>query len=218
MANATRGRLSSFDLMPSEADEIIAWAAQELAARERTQTDIYAEFVGKCDALMREHRGEIDFQIPAFSSFNRYSMRLARLTRRLDQTKAIVATLADKFDPADADNLTIMTAETVKALVLTMLAEAGEDGVDPKAVMQLAAAFRQAVQAQSISTDRRRKAEADFTARVDQAINTVARAKGITPETVAAIKAQVLGGASDGSTTGIDTEAAAKARRIMGFS
>jgi len=188
-----RGRLSSFDLMPPEADAIIAWAAQELSARERTQTDIYAEFTLRCEALMAEHRGELEFDIPAFSSFNRYSMRLARLTRRLDQTRAIVAQLADKFDPADADNLTIMAAETVKSLVLTMLAEADEDGIDAKSVMQLAAAFKQAVQAQSISTDRRRKAEADFATRVDDAVKSVAKAKGITAETAEAIKAQILG-------------------------
>lgn len=188
-----RGRLSSFDLMPPEADAIIAWAAQELSDRERTQADIYAEFVTRCEALMKEHRGEIEFRIPAFSSFNRYSMRLARLTRRLDQTRQIVATLAEKFDPTDADNLTVMTAETVKALVLTMLAETDEDGIDAKSVMQLAAAFKQAVQAQSISTDRRRKAEADFKTRVEEAVQTVARAKGITGETAEAIKAQILG-------------------------
>lgn len=195
MAEATRGRgrLSSIELMPSECDGIIAWAAQELSNRERTQVEIYAEFVERCQALMAEHRGELEFRIPAFSSFNRYAFKMARLTRRLDQTRAIVATLAEKFDPADADNLTVMAAETIKALVLNMLAEADEDSANPLGVMQLAAAFKQAVQAQSISTDRRRKVEADFAAKVETAVQTVARTKGITAETAEAIKAQILG-------------------------
>ncbi|MFD1914128.1 DUF3486 family protein [Halodurantibacterium flavum] len=188
-----RGRLSSIELLPPECDAIIQWAASELSAREKPQTEIYAEFVSRCERLMAEHRGELEFTIPAFSSFNRFSIRQARLTRRLDQTRAIVSTLADKFDPADADNLTIMAAETVKALVLQMLAEADEDTIDPKSVMQLAAAFRQAVQAQSISSDRRRKVEADFEAKVDKAVTTVARTRGITAETAEAIKAQILG-------------------------
>ena len=119
--------------------------------------------------------------------------RMARLTRRLDQTRAIVAQLAEKFDPADADNLTVMAAETIKSLVLNMLAEADEDTVAPLGVMQLAAAFKQALQAQSISSDRRRKVEADFAAKVDTAVATVARAKGLTAETAEAIKAQILG-------------------------
>ncbi len=42
MASVGRGRLSSFDLLPKEADAIVAWAAGELADREKTQTDIYA--------------------------------------------------------------------------------------------------------------------------------------------------------------------------------
>ena len=195
MADAPRGRgrLSSIELLPAEANDIVAWAAQELARRERTQTDIYAEFVQRCEELMAEQRGEIEFAIPAFSSFNRYAVRMARLTRRLDQTRAIVAQLADKFDPADADNLTVMAAETIKALVFNMLAEADEDSVAPLGVMQLAAAFKQAVQAQSISSDRRRKVEADFAAKVDTAVATVARAKGLTAETAEAIKAQILG-------------------------
>lgn len=188
-----RGRLSSLDLMPSECDGIIAWAAQELSNLDRTQTEIYAEFVEKCEALMAEHRGELEFKIPAFSSFNRYAIRLARQTRRLDQTRAIVSTLSEKFNAADSDNLTIMAAETIKALVFNMLAEADEDSANPLGVMQLAAAFKQAVQAQSISSDRRRKVEADFAAKVETAVQTVARTKGLTAETAEAIKAQILG-------------------------
>jgi len=188
----TRGRLSAIDLMPPEADGIISWAAAELGLRERTQTDIYAEFTGKCEALMAEHRGEIEFAIPAFSSFNRYSIRLARLTRRLDETRQIVAALSASFDAKDSDDLTIMTAETIKALVLHMLGD-GADGIAPKDAMLLATAFKSAAQAQSISTDRRRKVENEFESRIGAAVETVARAKGLTVETAEAIKAQILG-------------------------
>ena len=188
-----RGRLSSIELMPSECDGIIAKAAQGLSDRDRTQVEIYAEFVADCEALMAAHRGELDFKIPAFSSFNRYAFKMARLTRRLDQTRAIVSTLSEKFDPADADNLTIMAAETIKALVLNMLAEADEDTANPLGVMQLAAAFRQAVQAQAVSSDRRRKVEADYAAKVAKAVESVRKAKGLTTETAEAIKAQILG-------------------------
>jgi hypothetical protein len=188
----TRGRLSAIDLMPPEADGIISWAAAELGLRERTQTDIYAEFVGKCEQLMAEHRGELEFAIPAFSSFNRYSIRLARLTRRLDETRQIVSALSASFDAKDSDDLTIMTAETIKALVLHMLGDS-TDGIEPKDAMLLATAFKSAAQAQSISTDRRRKVEKEFESRIGTAVETVARAKGLTTETAEAIKAQILG-------------------------
>ena len=188
----TRGRLSSIDLMPPEAEGIISWAAMELAGRERTQTDIYSEFVGKCDALMKEYRGEIEFAIPAFSSFNRYSVRQARLTRRLGETNQIVAALAKSFDAKKSDDLTVMTAEAMKAIVLHMCGDMA-DGMAPKDAMLLASAFKSSVQAQSISTDRRNKEEAKFAARIGEAVETVARAKGLTAETAEAIKAQILG-------------------------
>lgn len=190
-----RGRLSSIDLLPREVDDIVAWAADELSNRDRTQLDIYAEFVSRLEARMAEHRGEMEFEIPGLRSFNRHAMRLAKLGRMLDETREIVAVLADKFDPKASDDMTITTAETIKALVLHMIqATKGElDVRHSKNVMELATAFRQATQAQSVSSDRRRKAEADFEAKVKEAVTTVAKAKGLTAETVEAIQAQVLG-------------------------
>lgn len=187
-----RGRLSSFDLLPPECEGLITWAAQELAKLDRTQTDIYAEFVAMCEALMAEHRGELEFAIPSFSSFNRQSIRLARMTRRLDQTRAMVATLAEKFDAKASDDLTILTADTIKSLVFTLVGEA-DDRIDLKDVMHMASALRQAAQAQNISSDRRRKMETEFAAKVTDAVDKVGKVNGMSAETLEKIKAEILG-------------------------
>ena len=187
-----RGRLSSFDLLPKEADHIVAWAAGELANREKTQTDIYAEFVTRCEALMREHRGELEFRIPAFASFNRFSLRQARLSRRLDQTREIVAVLSQKHDAKASDDLTIMAAEMVKAVVLHMLGDAA-DGVEPKELKALADGLRAAQAAQNMSADRRAKIEASVKDRMAEAVETVAKARGLTGDTTEAIKREILG-------------------------
>lgn len=187
-----RGRLSSFDLLPPEAESIVSWAASELADRDKTQTDIYAEFVTRCEALMKEHRGELEFRIPAFSSFNRYSIRQARLAGRLDQTRAIVAVLAEKHDAKASDDLTIIAGEMIKSLVLHMLGDAA-DGAEPKDVMHLANAFKAAQAAQNLSSDRRAKETAKLKERVEEAVTAVARVKGLTADTAEAIKAQILG-------------------------
>lgn len=187
-----RGRLSSFDLLPTEADHIVAWAASELADREKTQTGIYAEFVGKCEALMAEHRGELEFAIPAFSSFNRFSIRQARLSNRLDQTREIVAVLAQKHDAKASDDLTIIAGEMIKSVVLHMLGDAA-DGVAPKELKELADAMRSAQTAQNMSADRKAKVEASVKARMAEAVDTVAKARGLTGETAEAIKKQILG-------------------------
>lgn len=187
-----RGRLSSFELLPTEAEKIVAWAAMELADREKTQTDIYAEFVAKCEALMAEHRGELEFDIPAFSSFNRYSIRQARLSKRLTETREIVAVLAQKHDAKASDDLTIIAGEMIKSVVLHMLGD-GADGVAPKELKALADAFRAAQAAQNMSSDRRAKEDAKLAARVTEAVDTVAKAAGMTKETAEKIKSEILG-------------------------
>lgn len=187
-----RGRLSSFDTLPTEAEGIVSWAACELADREKTQTDIYAEFVAKCEALMAEHRGELEFDIPAFSSFNRFSIRQARLSKRLTETREIVAVLAQKHDAKASDDLTIIAGEMIKSVVLHMLGD-GADGVAPKELKALADAFRAAQMAQNLSSDRRTKEDAKMTARMTEAVDTVAKAAGMTKETAEKIKAEILG-------------------------
>lgn len=187
-----RGRLSSFDTLPTEADAIVAWAAGELADRDKTQTEIYAEFVAKCQALMAEHRGELEFRIPAFSSFNRFSLRQARLSRRLDQTREIVAVLAEKHDAKASDDLTIIAGEMIKSVVLHMLGDAA-DGIAPKQLKELADAFRSAQAAQNLSSARKTKETAQLQEKLGEAVDAVAKAKGLTAETAEQIKSEILG-------------------------
>lgn len=187
-----RGRLSSLDLLPREVDPIVAWAASELADREKTQTEIYSEFVTRCETLMAEHRGELEFRIPAFSSFNRFSLRQARLSRRLDQTRDIVAVLAEKHDAKASDDLTVIAGEMIKSVVLHMLGDAA-DGIAPKQLKELADAFRSAQAAQNMSTTRKAKETAQLQDRLGEAVEAVAKAKGLTAETTEDIKASILG-------------------------
>lgn len=188
-----RGRLSSIELLPPECDAIIAWAAQELANRERTQVDIYAEFVAELEKLERGHRGELELRIPSFSSFNRYALRLATMTRRLEETREIAATMAERFDAEGSDDLTRIAAEAIKTLVFELLTSSGESGMPAKDAMQLANALRAAAQAQGVSTARRQKLEKEFGDKVENAVETVARTKGLSAETAEEIKAQILG-------------------------
>ncbi len=188
-----RGRLSGIEQLPGEATPIIAWANEELRNRERTQLDIYQEFVARLEALSREHRGEIDIAVPSFTAFNRHSIKLATLSRRLDETREIAGVIAKKFDAGDSDNLTVIAAEAIKTLVFEVLTAAGEHGIDPKGAMNLANALRAAAQAQGVSTTRRQKVEREFAGQVEAAVETVVREKGMSAETAEAIKAKILG-------------------------
>jgi hypothetical protein len=192
-ARKTRGQLSSFELLPVECDGVVAWASDALRDRDRLQTEIYEEFVTRLQAIQKEHRGELEFKIPSFSSFNRMSTRLATMMARADMTREITNAMSKKFDASSSDNLTIIAAEAIKTLIFELLTDAGESGIDPKGAMQLAAALRNASQAQTVSTSRRQLVQAEFAKDVDEAVEKVAKVKGLTTDTVEAIKSQILG-------------------------
>lgn len=188
-----RGQLSAIERLPEACTPAIAAAAEALQDRDRTQTEIYQEFFAAMQAIQAEHRGELEFTIPSFSAFNRYSMRLALLTRRMEDTRRIAETIADRFDAESSDDLTLIASEAIKTLVFEIVMSQGESGIDPKGAMNLAAALKNAAQAQGVSTARRQKVEASFEKQVDEAVDTVAREKGMSAETAEAIKAKILG-------------------------
>jgi hypothetical protein len=133
-----RGQLSAIERLPEACSPAIAAAAAALQDRERTQTEIYQEFFAALQAVQAEHRGELEFAIPSFSAFNRYSIKLAMMTRRLEDTRRIAETIADRFDAESSDELTLIAAEAIKTLVFELLTDAGEAGIDPKGAMNLA--------------------------------------------------------------------------------
>ncbi|MEP3431766.1 MAG: DUF3486 family protein [Roseibium sp.] len=188
-----RGRLSSIEKLPSECDQIIGWAANELRSRERSQQEIYEDFYGQLEELQRDYHGELEFTIPSRSAFNRYSLKQAHLTRRLEDTRAIAGSIAESFSAEASDDLTLIAAEAIKTLVFELLTDAGESGLDPKSAMNLANALKSAASAQGISTKRRHQVEAEFAKSAETAIDRVARAEGFSDDTVRAIKADVLG-------------------------
>lgn len=186
-----RGRLSSIDLLPDECEPVISWAAQEFAARKRSLIDIYAEFRTKLIALQGEFG--IAFDIPAFSSFHRHSVRLSLMARRLEQTREIAATISERIDAEASDDLTLIAAEAIKTLIFELLQDAGEGGMSPKEAMELARALQSALAAQNVSTLRRQKVQAEFEAKTEKVLEKVAQEKGLSADTVSQLRREFLG-------------------------
>lgn len=186
-----RGRLSSIDLLPPECDHVITWAAQQFADRDRTLVDIYAEFKNKLIAVQGEQG--VAFDIPAFSSFHRHSVRLAQMTRRLEQTREIAATMSERFDAEASDDLTLVAAEAIKTLIYELLESAGDAGINTKGAMELANALRAASAAQSVSTARRQKVEAEFEAKTEKVLEKVAKETGLSAAAVSQLRRDFLG-------------------------
>lgn len=188
-----RGRLNAFETLPPECDALIAVAASDLQAREKTQKDIYREFFDACQRLMADSHGELSFAIPSPSAFNRYSVNLATMTRRLDETREIAGAIASTFDAGKSDDVTLIASEAIKTLVFQLLTTADPAKVDLKGVKALADALRSAVQAQNISSIRKDRLEAQFAAKTEETVREVGRQQGWSEDSVDAALAKVLG-------------------------
>jgi hypothetical protein len=193
MAPHTRPRPSSIDQLPEECEGIVAWAAQELANTPRSQTDIYAEFVLKLQQLQAEHRGEIEFAIPAFSSFNRHALRLAKLMARQRRAQQIADAVNKDSAGESADSLTQAATRMIKVLIIEMAENATDKNFTPKEALAAAGAVRQLIQAEGLSTTRRQKLQAELAAKTAEAVKTVAKAKGLSSEAAEAILDKILG-------------------------
>ncbi|WP_279480277.1 DUF3486 family protein [Aureimonas sp. SK2] len=185
MSREGRGRLNSIELLPEEAEPDIVWAMGALRERAMPQNKILDQFNGRL-----ADRGIAPI---SSSAFNRHSMKLASIARRIESTRDIAAVLTERLEPGQTDDLTIAVAEMIKTLVFEMLQESEADAVTPKQAKEMAEAIRAAVAAQNVSTDRRRKVEADLAAKVEETVKKVGAERGLSADTIEAIKGGILG-------------------------
>ncbi|MBI1201478.1 MAG: DUF3486 family protein [Rhodopseudomonas sp.] len=192
---AMRGRLSAIDTLPEWADEAKFNAFTALKERKLAQLEILDTFNAELRVAALAN-GVTDCPQISRSAFNRTSLRLALLGRRLEETREIAAVLAPKLDQAGDNSITLMVAETIKSLVAEMLSNADEmkaDGDTAEMLLFTARTLAAAEQAKRISSDTRKKIETELNDKASKAVDLVAKAKGLSKETVADIKAQILG-------------------------
>lgn len=195
---AGRGRLDSIDRLPEWADDAVAWAFTALKERSLTQVEILDGFNERLRAAAWGEGLTDPETVPQISSsaFNRRAMRLAAVGRRLEETRAIAAILTPKFEGETAEQITLLLSETIKTLTFEMLEEAGDlkaDGDTAEMLMMASRALKHAEEAKRISADTKAKILKEFTAKATSTVDAVARAKGLSADTVETIKAQILG-------------------------
>jgi len=188
-----RGRLSKIDLLPEECDGIIVWAAGELIKNDRTQTEIYGEFKEKLIGLQGELG--LGFDIPSFSSFNRYSTRKAATARAMSERREIYAALSDDLSAKDSDDLTVWISEAMKTLIANIAEEAinGRGSASPNDLQSLSNAFFKIEQGRNLSGRTRRTDEDEVNKKLGKAIDTAAKKVGLSGERVAQLRREFLG-------------------------
>lgn len=181
-----RGRLSFWDTLPDWAEPARLVASKLLNENKLTQLEILDQVNGELRRLAWEE-GISEAPQASKSSLNRLSMKLAGLSRRMRDARAMFEGLNEHLDHDSVDESSVILGEFLKTLIL----ELNVDGAatDPKGAMELARAYLAAVQGQKISAERRAKLEAEFRARAEAAVEKVAKQQGGSPESIAALKA-----------------------------
>lgn len=171
-----RGRLSSIDMLPEEAEPDVVWALEQLRERSMPQNAILDEF----NARLAD-RGIAKV---SKSSWSRYAVRKAIQFRRLDEVQRMSGELVASLGTEGPDQVTVAVAEMLKLAAFQRL----EDGeVSTKGIMELARALSSAVGAQKSSAEHRRKLEQEVRERVDKAIENAGKSNE-SPDAQAVLK------------------------------
>lgn len=184
MASEGRGRLSSIDLLPEEGQEDIVWAMSELNERQRTQADILFELNGRL--------ADKGLPLVSKSAFNRKSLRVANAARRIAESRALFEGIAPQFTQERIDETNVVVGELIKMLIAELL-DSQANEFTPKNSMEMARAYLATIQGQKLSAERRAERVAEFEKKAGDAVANVGRAKGLTQETIDALRAEILG-------------------------
>lgn len=160
-----RGRLSSMDAVPDFAQGEIVWAIQELNKRDRSQDEIRAD--------LNERLEKLGVAPISRSAFNRKSMRLAALRRKITMSREIFAGLADEFTADKVDENTVALGEVIKMTIADLISD-GEDR-STKEVLDIARAFSAITSGQKASTERRQKIRLEEKSKAAAAVDTLVK-------------------------------------------
>lgn len=129
------------------------------------------------------------------SAFNRKALWLASYGRQIENAREIASVLSERLDETPDGDVGLLLGETLKTLIFDVLSEASLSQKSPSMVMLGVAseALRNLEKARELSVTTRVKIERDFIKDAKKAVDRVAKEKGLTKDTIAAIKSQILG-------------------------
>lgn len=180
-----RGRLSSIDMLPDEAEPDLVWAVECLRERKMHARAILEEFNAR---LADRGIGPI-----SKSAWGRYAVRKAIQFRRLDEVRRISDELVESLGADGPDQVTVAVAEMVKLAAFRLL-EGGDTGA--KDVNELARALNSAVNAQKTSAEHRRRIEQQLKDKLESVADkaeTLGREAGLSADRIAQMRRDVLG-------------------------
>lgn len=180
-----RGRLSSIDTLPEEAEEDVVWALEALRERKLPQNTIREAFNARLIAR--------DIEPISKSAFNRYAVRKAIQFRKMDEVRRISSELVETLGTDAPDDVTVLVAEMIKVSMFKILED---KELDPKAIMELSRALQSTVSAQRGSEEYRKQLEKRVAQQLEEAADRAEvkmREAGLPADRIAQLRKDFLG-------------------------
>jgi Bacteriophage Mu, Gp27 len=185
----TRGRASTIDTLPGD---IKVELDRLLPKKGVTQKEILQTI----NTLLDE--AGIEKEISR-SSLNRYASRMSKVGARIRDMREVANIWTSKLGDAPTGEVTKLLTETLKTIALetTLNAVDGDEPVSPKLINELALAISRIEKAAEISDRREAEIRTAYQAEIETALNeaegTLIEQQGLTRETIACIKKEILG-------------------------
>lgn len=183
-----RGRLSSLDLLPDHAEEVVQEALGDLRERRKLQKDILATLNFRLAAL------DPPVEPVSKSAFNRFTMRFAMQARRLTEAREAAAAMAERLEDMPEGDVGLLLGETIKALLNDALIDGMLTGESPSipALREASDALYRLERARLDNVEAAKRRER-FVQKAADAVENAVREKGLSAETVQSIRAEILG-------------------------
>ncbi len=176
-------------------DDIRSQLAAMLRSGSMSQKDILAEV----NKLIVESGLPPEEQISR-TGLNRFSKRMEEAGSRMEQAREVAAVWTSKLGQAPTSEVGKLLQEFVRTMAFEtsmkmMDASDGEEGkmIDPKSLGQLALVIQRVEQAAMTSHKVEKEIRAAFAAEAATAAEKIVKSAGLTAETAAEIRRQILG-------------------------
>lgn len=183
----TRGRPSKVDLLPEAIRDALH---QMLRDKRHTQEEIREAI----NTLIDQHELPDDMQLSR-TGLNRYASRMEAIGSKIRASREMAEIWAAKLGSAPTSDVGKLLMEFVKTLAFetSMTLSEGDGPVEPKALGQLALVAQRIEAAQMVSHKREKEIRQAFAEEAAAAAEKITKQAGLTAETAATIRREILG-------------------------
>lgn len=185
--NHSRGRASKIDLLPKPIQDALHAL---LRSKKHTQLDI----VDAVNDLIEAEGLDDDLKLSR-SGLNRYASRMEGVGARIREARAVSEQWINQLGTTPEGDVSKILIEMVRTIAFdsVMKMSAEDEPMHPKLIKDLAIGIEKLEKAASENQKRDFEIRKQMATEAAEAVDTVAREQGLSPETIAMITNKILG-------------------------